>query len=116
MILYTSATNNKKVYLITSIITFIFAQVYNIFSHNVYSTFMTYAFIIPLIFGFIPSVLNIKLKLINNKLYKASIFTFLAYSLLRGFLEIYGTTNSLINIYLYVGIVLFLLSVSIKKS
>lgn len=111
MILYTSVTNNNKVYLVTSIITFIFAQVYNLFSHNVYSIFMTYAFMIPLVFGFIPSILNIYKKInINNKLYKASIFTFLAYSLSRGFLEIYGTTNSLINIYLYVGSILLILS------
>jgi len=111
VILYTSVTN-KKLYLILTIITFIFAQVYNLFSHNVYSIFMTYAFIIPLVFGFIPNLLKLK----TNKYYNASIITLTIYSLMRGFLEIYGTTNSLINVYLYVGITLLLLSVSIKTS
>lgn len=105
MILYTSVTN-KKLYLILTIITFIFAQVYNLFSHDVYSIFMTYAFIIPLVFGFIPNLLKLK----TNKFYNASIITFTIYSLLRGFLEIYGTTNSLINIYLYVGVILIIIS------
>lgn len=111
MILYTSVTN-KKLYLILTIITFIFAQVYNLFSHNVYSIFMTYAFIIPLVFGLIPNLFKLK----TNKFYNASIITFTIYSLLRGFLEIYVTTNSLINIYLYVGSTLLLLSISIKTS
>lgn len=102
MILYTLVTN-KKLYLIFTIIIFIFAQVYNLFSHNVYSIFMTYAFIIPLVFGFIPSLFKLK---IINKYYNAGIITFTIYSLMRGFLEIYGTTNSLIKIYLYIGTIL----------
>ena len=112
MILYTSVTN-KKLYLIITIITFIFSQVYNLFSHNVYSIFMTYAFIIPLALGFIPSLFKLK---IINQYYNAGVITFTIYSLMRGFLEIYGTTNSLINVYLYVGITLLLLSVSIKTN
>lgn len=111
MILYTSVTNYKKIYLIIIIVTFIFAQIYNLFSHNVYSIFMTYAFIIPLIFDIILKILKTrKVIKLNLGLYTAGAITLTIYSLMRGFLEIYGTTNNLINIYLFVGIILFLIS------
>ena len=67
---------------------------------------MTYSFTIPLILGLLP---NIKIK--TNKLYNASVITLTIYSLIRGFLEIYGTTNNLINIYLYTSIILFIISI-----
>lgn len=111
MILYTSVTNYNKVYLIIIIVTFLFAQIYNLFSHNVYSIFMTYAFIIPLIFGIILKILKTrKLIKLNPGIYTAGVVTLTIYALMRGFLEIYGTTNFLINIYLFVGIILFIIS------
>jgi len=78
---------------------------------------MEYAFIIPLTCStiyFILYKLDIKINVSFNNLFKSSIITFTFYSIVRGVLEIYGTTNSLINIYLIVGIILFVMSLCIK--
>ena len=76
---------------------------------------MIFAFIFPLI-GFILSIAY-KYNLIKrfpNKiatnLFDASLATLTAGGLLQGFLEIYGTTNSLIIIYPVVGLSLCLIS------
>lgn len=106
-------------YFLISIFCFIFSRIYEIFSHGVYSKYMMNAFLIPLIFGFIVSLILLISKNIeiNNRisinLYNASIATFTIYSIFRGVLEIYGTTNNLINIYLYIGTILMLLSIII---
>jgi hypothetical protein len=70
---------------------------------------MYLAFLIPL-FGII---IKITLKIIfpnyNNlfsKLYDSSIMTFTIGSIIKGVIEIYGTTNHLITIYLIFGIIL----------
>lgn len=104
VILSTSATN-KGVFTIITLVTIIFSRIYNSFSHDVHSIYMTYAFLIPLLLGALP---NLKVK--TNNVYNASVITLTIYSLIRGFLEIYGTTNNLINIYLYVSIILLILS------
>ena len=96
-------------YLILSIIVLIFSFIYELFSHNVYSVFMEYAFVIPLfnsLILFIIYKLNKNINKISNTLFNLSVITLTVYSIVRGILEIYGTTNSLINIYL-VGVCLF---------
>ncbi len=118
MILYMLDTNYFKrqsiVYIIVSIFCFLFGFVYEKFSHQVYSFYMTYAFLIPFLFGFFPSVFMIWFRKSQNRksvnLYNASLATFTSYSFIRGFLEIYGTTNELIGVYLYVGLFLLILS------
>jgi branched-subunit amino acid transport protein len=68
------------------------------------------AFLVPLIFGGIISKLIYMQKIkyipnrISNNLYNAGIATFTVYCILRGILEIYGTTNKLINLYIVAGI------------
>lgn len=104
-----------KRYIFYSLFCFVFGLIYEQFSHGVYSYYMIYAFFIPLIMGFIGSLLIYILKLkINNvsfSLYNLSILTLTLGSFVKGALDIYGTTNSLVIIYLYSGIVLFLLSI-----
>lgn len=108
------------VYLIISIFCFVFGRVYEMFSHNVYSSYMMNSYLIPLFFGFFASLTMFLLKLnkitnrISINLYNASIATFTIYSIFKGILEIYGTTNKLINIYLYIGILLFIISIAIN--
>ena len=46
------------IYLGISVFVFIFGQIYEYFSHGVYSSYMMYAFLIPFIGLFIPSLLN----------------------------------------------------------
>ena len=99
----------SRYYLILSIIVLIFSFIYELFSHNVYSVFMEYAFVIPLfnsLILFIIYKLNKNINKISNTLFNLSVITLTVYSIVRGILEIYGTTNSLINIYL-VGVCLF---------
>ncbi len=101
-----------KVYVIISILLAIFGFVYECFSHEVYSNYMIFAFLFPLILGMLPSILfafSILKKLPNRpslNLYNAGIATITVYSVIRGILEIYGTTNSLINYYIYISIFL----------
>lgn len=66
----TSGDDRKKyaetarVYLIISVLCAVFGAVYELFSHKVYSFYMIFAFMIPLLGGFVPSLimyaLNVK--------------------------------------------------------
>ena len=84
---------------------------------------MQYAFVIPLILGFILSLIIYIVKpsklpnRISMDLYNAAIATITIFSFIKGVLDIYGTTNSLINVYIIVSIILILLSIitNLKK-
>lgn len=95
--------------------TALFGAVYEHFSHEVYSYFMLYAFAVPLILGVIP-MLGIMLsgKKISEKnpclhLYGFGIAALTTGSIIKGVLDIYGTTNHLIKWYLYAGIILLVI-------
>lgn len=100
--------NKFKPYLISSIIVLIFSQIYELFSHNVYSNYMTLAFLIPLVLGFIYVLFN---NYINKYIYNLSVITLSIGSVIKGVLDIYGTTNNLIYVYLMVGTILILISI-----
>lgn len=99
------------VYFLISIFLMVFGLIYEQFSHDVYSNYMIYAFAIPQVIGMLPSMLfsfSIVKKLPNRtsvNLHNAAIATITVYSIIRGILEIYGTTNSLINWYIYIYII-----------
>lgn len=115
MILSTLDTKSLKkqgiIYLIISMLCAIFGVIYEFFSHDVYSNYMIFAFLIPLILG---STVSFGLCIINknneqsnpgrleNKLYGAGIATLTVGSIFNGVLEIYGTTN--VKIYTYLTI------------
>lgn len=97
----------RKNYLYYSIFLIIFAIIYESFSHGVYSNYMIFAFLIPFIYGFLGSFLLKKKKnKLGNTLYNFGIVTLSVGSVIKGVLDIFGTTNWLVNIYLYTGIVL----------
>lgn len=104
------------VYFVISIFVYAFGFIYELFSHNVESNFMKFAFAIPFLFGTIVSLLIyiFKVKSFQNRIlvntYNASVATFTIYFIIRGVLDIYGTTNDLINIYIIAGFILFLIS------
>lgn len=115
-------SNFKKysnLFIIVSISCFIFGYIYEKFSHDVISNYMIYAFLIPLLLGgaFYRGLHILKIKKLLDKtflnLYNSMIITFTIYSIVRGILEIYGTTNNLINIYLIVGVFLLITSLLI---
>lgn len=124
MILYMLDINTTKKqiykYLIISIFFLIFSSIYEMFSHGVYSSYMIFAFTIPLLLGSLVYVIIYKLGLnkyfsyLGIKLYNCFIITLVIGSLMKGFLDIYGTTNKLISIYLVISVSLLILSTIIN--
>ncbi len=88
--------------------TALFAFVYELFSHQVYSDCMLFAFLIPLAGGVIPfSLLSFSGKELpcipGRCIYGSGIAALTAGSLFQGMLEIYGTTSRLAAVYRIAG-------------
>ena len=114
--MFTSVTDRQRFrglcYLAAAVLTAAAGAVYEYFSHGVYSNYMIFAFLIPLLAGAVP---NIIAAAAGNKkradrggsaasaLQLAGGVTLTAGSLLKGALEIYGTTNRLTAVYPVVG-------------
>ena len=83
----------------------LFGGIYELFGHEVYSYYMIYAFAVPLILGVIPYYIISKGEKEYNKefpnLLNCAIYTLTMGCVYKGVLDIYGTTNKLINIYWY---------------
>ncbi len=114
-------------YVCISVFFLIFGLIYESFSHGVYSVYMMYAFIIPLLLGvFVYVVLyltkfNLYVSEFGMQIYNSSIISLTLGSIMKGVLEIYGTTNNLIIYYLIISIILIILSIvinviSVKKN
>lgn len=110
------AQKDAAVFLGVSILTGLFGAIYELFSHEVYSYFMIYAFAFPLLLGTLP-YLMLSLSggtrypnALCRNLYHAGIATLTIGSIMRGVLDIYGTTNSLGNIYWFVGVPLLVVA------
>ena len=95
------------------------------FSHGVYSNYMLLAFLFPLFGGVVIYSILLKNKNIISgigmNIYDMSLITIMIGSIIKGVLEIYGTTNSLIMIYWLAGILLLMISIifnikNIKKT
>lgn len=99
------------VYLLISLFCALFGAVYEVFSHEVYSFYMLYAFIFPLAGGTLP-FLAISLfrkrypETVARNIYHSGIATLTVGSIIQGVLEIYGTTNRLTGLYWIVGVIL----------
>ncbi len=117
-----STSANKKslktalVYLCIAIFTAFAGAVYECFSHGVYSFHMIYAFAYPLVGGALPYlVLCLKDKEATkgaaSQLYHCGIATLTLGSIVKGVLEIYGTTNELSCVYTPVGVALLVIGV-----
>ena len=90
-----------------------FGAVYEYFSHGVYSPFMIYAFALPLILGALPwcsMSLRPRRAMCQGaaQLWDSGVLTLAVGSVMRGVLDIYGTTNRLAAVYPVVGTVLLL--------
>ena len=110
-------------YLTASLIIAAAAAVYGLFSHGVYSYCITYAFMIPLLFGAMPH-LTAAMKNASGKsgsgvkqfspskqaaaddIQLALIATLTTGSLLKGALDIYGTTSRLLIAYPVISILI----------
>lgn len=122
MTLYTSDTDNKAralktafIYLLITVFCSVFGAVYELFSHEVYSFYMIYAFAIPLLGGVLPFMLAAMLNAayfpdrLSFNLYNSGIAALTTGSIVNGVLEIYGTDNPLVYAYVFSG-VLFILA------
>lgn len=103
------------IYLGISIFVFIFGQIYEYFSHGVYSSYMMFAFLIPFIGLFIPSLLNnliLKRNITDNVTlpWKCGIATLTVGSIYKGVLEIYGTSGTFEQVYLIIGSLLCIIA------
>ncbi|MDO4471311.1 MAG: hypothetical protein Q4C84_15870 [Bacillota bacterium] len=95
-------------YLIVTIVCAGFGAVYEWFSHGVYSYYMIYAFMVPLLGGTLPfyCVLHFGNKIpgrMSRRFQHFGISTLTAGCLFLGALKIYGITNHLVNLYFIVG-------------
>ena len=95
-------------YLLLSVFVFVFAQIYEYFSHGVYSNYMLYAFLIPFLGLSVPSFLlhSLKKAIPTNSrfLWKCGIATLTVGSIYKGILEIYGTNGYFEIPYLFIGV------------
>lgn len=119
MTLYTSDTDKMKsskkcfkVYLAVTAFVLTFGIVYECFSHGVVSLYMVLAFLIPLVLGVLPfgTVTVMKKNYypspIGSNTYHAGIATLTVGSIVKGVLDIYGTTSPYTSVYLILGVIL----------
>ena len=94
-------------YLLSTVACALFGAVYELFSHEVYSCFMVYAFAFPLLLGVIPFFLRYRaVKAFPGKaadLIHAGVASLTVGSIVQGVLAIYGTSNPLTAIYWAAG-------------
>jgi len=82
----------------------LFGAVYELFSHEVYSYFMIYAFAIPLVLGVLPNLAAALFgwrapgKIAANA-WNSGVAALTVGCIFQGALEIYGTTNQLAIVY-----------------
>lgn len=91
-------------------------MIYNHFGHGVYSAYMTYMFLFPLILGggiyglilILPMTKEISRLTFN--LYNSGIATLTVGSLLKGIFEIAGTSSPYVVVYWLVGTIMVVCS------
>lgn len=109
------------IFIMITIFTFIFNKVYGIFGHGVTSPYMTYMFLYPLVGGvlfygivmlFIPSIVNKKKYRFFYNIYNSGIAILTVGSLLRGVMEIAGTSSFYLIFYTLIGWLSVIISIS----
>ena len=104
-------------YIIASALTALFGAIYELFGYEVYSYFMIYAFAFPLVGGALPMLLLYMFEKIPypgvaaRYMYHSGIAALTVGSLFRGVLDIYGSTNALLNVYWILGGIFILLGI-----
>lgn len=105
----------QRLFLFASVFFAVFAFIYEMFSHGVYSAYMIFAFLIPLVLGGIPMTLlrffpKFSLSHISLQTYTGGIFMLTIGSICHGILDIYGTTNQKLILFPIFGICLLITS------
>lgn len=112
--MYTSVKKTAAVYLSVALFCGIFSYVYERFSHGVYSDFMVYLFLFPLLGGALPhlAILFFRARAprrLSENLYNSGVATLTVGSCLRGIFEIYGTSSPYVAAYWWAGAALLML-------
>ena len=107
------------IYLGLTIFTALFGAVYEIFSHEVYSYYMIYAFAVPLVLGVLPNLICLVRNVRNIHplsvwFWNAGVITLTVGALFHGALEIFGTINKLAIVYQIASSFFFLVSIILK--
>lgn len=103
------AAKTAYIYLLISLFCVLFGAVYEYFGHGVYSYFMLYAFAFPLVGGTLPfatlSLIRLPLypSTVPLSLHHLGIGTLTVGSIIKGVLDIYGTSSSLTLFYPFAG-------------
>ena len=105
-------------YLVAAVVLAVAGAVYEYFSHGVYSHYMIYAFMIPLVMGCMPYLLDSRgiMKTagpVAGLFLNAAIVTLSVGSIIKGILEIYGTTNRLTFVYAPLGAAMIIASLTV---
>lgn len=110
------AAHNVHIHMAATVFTAIFGAIYEYFSFGVYSFYMIYAFLIPLLFGVLPWLYMAEHSSsrkgypprLSVNLSNAGIATLTVGAIFRGILEIYGTTSVYSRYYMVMGAFLLL--------
>lgn len=97
------------IYVPAAVLCGIFSLIYEHFSHGVYSNFMVWLFLFPLVGGALPFFIIYVFKLaypnrVALNIYNSGICTLTIGSCMSGVFEIYGSTSALLIVYWIVGI------------
>ncbi len=99
-------------YFVFALAVLAFGAIYEHFSFGVYSPYMIYAFVYPLVLGVLPYTLLARAgrmpesRAAGMTLWGFGIVTLTVGSIVTGVIDIYGTTNALTRFYPAVGILL----------
>ena len=112
-----SKENIKKafiIYIVTTVFCLVFFIIYNIFSHDVTSPFMTFLFAWPLLLGVLPCGILLIFKLenlypnrITANLYNSGVAALTVSSAMRGVFDIAGTSSIHQSILMVISFLLF---------
>ncbi len=87
------------------------ACIYELFSHGIYSFSMIFAFTVPLTLGTLLNAILERLRAhppgcVTSQLWHSGVGTLTLGLFVSGVFQIYGTANSLLNLYYIAGVVL----------
>ena len=104
-------------YALAAAVCAVFGLIYEHFSFGVWSHFMGFAFLIPLLLGALPALLMRKERSpVTAQLYGGFVLTLTLGSLVKGALDIYGTTNGKLIAYPILAGVMLLAAIVSERT
>ena len=104
-------------YALAAAVCAVFGLIYEHFSFGVWSHFMGFAFLIPLLLGALPALLMRKERSpVTAQLYGGFVLTLTLGSLVKGALDIYGTTNGKLIAYPILAGVMLLAAIVCERT